>query len=427
MSAALVGADGPRLDVARSRLPCGLEVAIHSDLTSPLVAVSVWYRVGASDERAGTSGFAHLFEHLFKNSLHLAGRHHYTILREHGVVGANASTSTERTAYHEVVPAAALELALWLESDRMGYFLPAVDQARLRGQQDVVRAERRQRYENAAYGPERFAAAAALYPDGHPLRYLTIGRHEDIEAATLADVAAFYRTWYVPANATLVIAGGVEVAEAEAAVARYFGTFPASVRPARAVPPAGVTPGRTEVADARARVRRLRWVWMGPADGDPALHALELLAVALTAPGVGPLWQALVYQRHLATRVVMGVARGRLGSEVHLIVDLHAEADRDEVRVVLAQAVASACASGVEPARLARIVGRAEASLWWRLEGTLARAEAIQHGLEHWGDPQGFVHELAALRAVSTEATAAAARAVLTEAGRIEIETVVAG
>lgn len=170
----------PRFAVHAFTLPCGLEVLVHEDPGVPLCAVWMGYRVGSSDEGDGTSGFAHLFEHMFKNSLHLNGRHHYEVLREVGATDANAQTGTDRTLYHETMPRAALEVALWIEADRMGYFLPALDDVRLARQQEVVRAERRQRYENAPYGPERFAVAEALYPEGHPLRYLTIGRHEDI-------------------------------------------------------------------------------------------------------------------------------------------------------------------------------------------------------------------------------------------------------
>ena len=201
----------PILEMERFALPCGLDVVIHPDHRVPQVAVSVWYRVGSSDERPGASGRAHLFEHLFKNSEHLAGRQHYEILRRAGAVDANASTSADRTAYHEVVPSAEIELALWLESDRMGYFLPGLTDERVATQKAVVLSERRQRYENVPYGADRFATAEALYPPGHPHRHLTIGRSEDIAANRTDDIADWYRTWYVPANAQLVLSGDVTI------------------------------------------------------------------------------------------------------------------------------------------------------------------------------------------------------------------------
>ncbi|MBK7537223.1 MAG: insulinase family protein [Myxococcales bacterium] len=252
----------PALAAERFRLACGLEVVVHPDPSLPQVAVHMAYYVGASDDPPGRSGLAHLFEHLFKNSAHLEGRHHYDILRRVGASEANASTGVDRTSYHQVVPAHQLEVALWLESDRMGYFLPAMTRARLEAQQQVVRSERRQRYENAPYGQERFAMAAALYPPGHPLRHLVIGDHADIAAATLDDIVDFYRTWYVPANAHLVIAGAVEVGQARRLVDRYFGSFPASQTPV-----AGATVGRRRPDPERVlvgRLRRLRDPWPDP-------------------------------------------------------------------------------------------------------------------------------------------------------------------
>ncbi|MGE3548059.1 MAG: M16 family metallopeptidase, partial [Kofleriaceae bacterium] len=225
----------PSLVHRRRRLACGLDVIVHADHRAPQVCTSVWYRVGSSDERPDRTGFAHLFEHLFKSSSQRLGGNHYDILRRAGATDANASTSADRTAYHEVLPSHQLELALWIESNRMGYFAQDFSAERLEAQQAVVRSERRQRYEDVPYGAERFALGQALYRDGHPLRHGTIGLHEDIQAATVDDVLAFYRTWYVPANATLVIAGDVPD-DIDALVDRYFAAFPHSKRPDRQQP-----------------------------------------------------------------------------------------------------------------------------------------------------------------------------------------------
>ena len=173
MSAVQFDAELPHLHTRRRTLPCGLEIVLHPDPDVPQVAVSVWYRVGSSDERVDRTGFAHLFEHLFKRSPERLGGHHYDLLKRAGATDANASTGPDRTAYHEVVPSHQLELALWLEAGRMGLFVEDFDAARLVAQQAVVRAERRQRYEDVPYGADRFATALALYPDGHPHRHLT--------------------------------------------------------------------------------------------------------------------------------------------------------------------------------------------------------------------------------------------------------------
>src|SRR5690606_3854237 len=154
----------------------------------------------------GKSGFAHLFEHmLFQGSKHVGEDKHFEILKNIGASLVNGTTNTDRTNYFELVPSDQLETALWLEYDRLGYLRPLLNHKSLKNQTDVVRNERRQRYDNVPYGRSMFALAALLYPEGHPYRYLTIGRHEDLAGASLDDVVRFYRTWYAPANATLAI------------------------------------------------------------------------------------------------------------------------------------------------------------------------------------------------------------------------------
>jgi predicted Zn-dependent peptidase len=411
----------PHLAVHRRRLPCGLDVIIHPDSSVPQVCVSVWYRVGSSDETPDHTGFAHLFEHVFKNSQHMPA-HHYEVLRRAGASEANASTSADRTAYYEVVPANELPLALWLESDRMGYFLPGMELARLVQQQSVVRAERRQRYEDVPYGPERFAIAAALYPEGHPARHLTIGLHEHIQAATLDDVVAFYRTWYVPANATLVITGDVERAEVHALVDRYFGSFPASARPRRPQPvlpaPAATT---IEVADRYAALMRIHRAWIAPAAFEADEAPLDLLTQAWTAVGTGALWRRLVYETQLAQRVSAWQQNSRLGGEVHVSVDLRTGADPARVRAILDEE----CSRGIDEAAIARAVTRREAGAIWGLTGLARRASAIQRYALYTGDPaDGLAKELAAYRATTPQEITASLARWLVPAHMLEVTTV---
>ena len=412
----------PVLAVERFTLPCGLDVVIHPDPTIPLVAVSVWYRAGSSDERPGGSGLAHLFEHLFKNSKHLAGRQHYEILRRAGAVDANASTGADRTAYHEIVPAEQLDLALWIESDRMGYFEPGLTEARFRAQQDVVLAERRQRYENVAYGAERFAVAEALYPEGHPHRHLTIGRREDIAAATMEAIVDWYRTWYVPANAQLVVAGDVDPADARERIETWFGSFPAARRPprAQAAPPRPTAPVRVTVDDRFAAIRRLHRVWPAPAAFTPGDAELDVLAAVLASPGTGVLWRALVYDRPWAQRVQVWQSSTRLGGEFHVVVDLRRDADADAVREVLDRALAD---PAIEPRAVARARTRRDAAFLWRLEGLGRRTSALQRYLLYLEHPHGLAHELARYREVTPEAVALAARHWLRPEAMVEVET----
>jgi zinc protease len=415
----------PELVHHRWQLGSGLDVIVHPDPAVPRVAVNVWYRVGSSDEGAGSSGFAHLYEHLFKEGKHLAGQRHYEVLRRAGASGANASTSSDRTAYHETVPTSALDVALWIESDRMGYFLPALDERRLAGQKAVVRQERRQRYENSAYGAERFAVAMALWPDGHPHRYLTIGRHEDIEAATLERVADFYRTWYVPANATLVLAGDVTVDEARAAVDRWFGTFPMSARPARPTPiaPPIAGPVRIAVEDRFAALGRVHRAWHAPGAWQDGAFELDLLAQVLAQPGTGRLWRRLVHEGRGAQRVQAWLDTTRIGGSFHVVVDAQSGADLAPMRAIVDEELAAAAAA-VDEGAVARARRRREAGALWRLDGLESRASQLQRSMLYLERPDGLAAELGQIRAVTAERVRAAAATWLRPAAMVEVETV---
>jgi predicted Zn-dependent peptidase len=411
----------PHLAISRRTLPCGLDVIVHRDGSTPQVCVSVWYRVGSSDETPERTGFAHLFEHLFKNSEHMPA-HHYDVLRRAGASEANASTSADRTAYYEVVPANELALALWLESDRMGYFVPGMENDRLVIQQAVVRAERRQRYEVVPYGPERFAIALALYPEGHPARHLTIGLHDHIQAATFDDVIAFYKTWYVPANATLVIAGDVDLAETDALIDRYFGSFPRSARPERPTPaqPVIEAPVRGQVTDRFAALRRIHRAWHGPAAFAADEPELDILASAWCAVGTGRLWRKLVYETQLAQRVSAWTTNTRLGGELHVAVDLRTGADPDAVRTILDADLAL----GIDDEAIARQITRREASSIWSLTSLSRRANLLQRYALYTNEPDGLAADLARYRAVTQESIAAAMKRWLEPARMVEIETV---
>jgi zinc protease len=413
----------PEIPHHHSHLANGLEVIIIPDRMVPITVVHVCYRVGSGDEDSRQSGFAHLYEHLFKNSVHLGPRHHYEVLRSVGASG-NASTSPDRTSYHEVVPPHQLELALWLESDRMGYFLPGLTAERLERQQQVVRNERRQRYENAAYGAERFAVAEELYPPGHPHRHMTIGRHEDIEAATLEQVADFYRTWYVPSNAILTIGGDVEPAETLARVEHWFGAFPASTRPVRrTIAQPRVARVRRIVDDRFARLARVRWAWHAPAAWAEGDAELEVLSNALGATGVGRLWRQLVYDREIAQRVSVGSSGARLGGELHVVVDVKSDADAAEVEAVLADELARVLEEPLADREVDRALTRREAGFIWRLEGMAARVGTLSRYALYRDQPDSLAWDLARYRAVTPASVLATARRWLDPARRVEVQT----
>src|SRR4051794_26271199 len=260
---------------SRHTLDNGLDILVHEDHAVPIVAVNVWYHVGSKNEVPGRTGFAHLFEHLmFEGSQHY-DKGYFHPLQEAGA-SLNGSTNADRTNYWEVVPTNALELALWMESDRMGYLLPALTDAKFENQREVVLNERRQNYENRPYGLAGMAIVSALYPPDHPYHWLTIGDTEDIRAAHIDDVRAFFQRYYHPGNASLALAGDIDPERGLALAKQYSAETPGGVKREKATPPVPAAPREDVllVLEDRVELPRLYLAWHSPplfADGDAEL------------------------------------------------------------------------------------------------------------------------------------------------------------
>ena len=393
----------------------GMEVILHRDASAPLVSVSLWYHVGSGDEVPGKSGFAHLFEHMmFQGAKHIGEDVHFDTLREVGATSVNGTTNSDRTNYFETVPSHELETALWLESDRMGYLLDLLNEESLKNQIDVVRNERRQRYDNVPYGNERFVVAAALYPEGHPYRYLTIGRHEDLERASLDDVIAFFEKWYVPSNATLVLAGDFEIAEAKAMIDKWFGTFPKLPKPDHVTVPAPELSAnqQIEIDDAFARLERVHYVWHSPAVLAKDDLELAVAASVLEASGWGRLSKRLVDQEKVAQSVHASQAGSSFSGTFNIVVTL-TPGDRERKREAIAKAVddelATFIASGPTQAELARHVIGVESGFVWGLEEISGRANQLQWFNHYTGDPGYSDTYLVRLRGLTPAGVQAAA------------------
>ncbi len=291
-------------ELRRERLANGLDVVLYPDRTLPLVAVNLWYHVGSKNERPGRTGFAHLFEHmLFQGSAHVGTNDHFRHLQSIGGV-ANGSTWYDRTNYYETVPAHQLDLALWLESDRMGFLLPALDQRKLDNQRDVVMNERRQRVDNQPYGRPYERLFELLVPPDHPYHWPVIGTMEDIAAATLEEVREFFTTWYTPANAVLTLGGDFDPDDALDRVARYFGEIPGGAAPERTrhpLPPLAA-PVRERVEDA-VQLPRIYLAFRTPPFGTRDWFAASLLSSVLGEGKSSPLYHDLVYGRQIAQDV----------------------------------------------------------------------------------------------------------------------------
>ena len=297
----------PHVPIERHQLANGLRVILSPDDRAPVVAVNLWYDVGSKHEKPGKTGFAHLFEHMmFQGSEHVAKGEHFALVQGAGGT-LNATTWLDRTNYFETMPGHELELALWLESDRMASLLPAMTQEKLDNQRDVVKNERRLRVDNQPYGSWDEKIQALVYPEGHPYRHPTIGSMEDLSAASLDDVRDFFATWYAPNNATLTIAGGFDPATALAMVEHHFGPIPPNPqlpgRPSTTIEPRIGHEVRETVTD-RVPLPRAYVTYRVPAFGGEVFDALEVGTDLLAGGRASRLYRSLIRERQLAQDVV---------------------------------------------------------------------------------------------------------------------------
>ena len=313
----------------------GLDLIMHVDRSIPIAAVNVWYHVGSQNEEPDRTGFAHLFEHImFKGSKH-HDREYFLPLQEVGA-SINGSTTTDRTNYYEDVPAEYLELALWLESDRMGFLLDAFDQHSFDTEVDVVRNERRQSYENRPYGLAGQEIRKALFPPNHPYHWQTIGSHEHLEAATLEDVKDFFRRFYAPNNASLSIAGDIDIEETKRLVEKYFGDLPPAPSVARLQ---RWTPGldsevRLELEDS-VQLSRIFFAWVGPPRFDVDEAPLDVLMTILGEGRSSRLYRSLVYEKQIARAASAYYHSQEIAGELRVDATLAAGASLQEVETAL--------------------------------------------------------------------------------------------
>ncbi len=368
--------------IADRTLPNGLRVVVSEDHTVPTVTVNLWVGVGSRHERAGRTGFAHLFEHLmFQGSRNVASGEHFSALMAEGG-RLNATTWFDRTNYFETVPKGALELALWLEADRHGHLLDALNQENLDNQRDVVKEEKRQRYDNVPYGNALVDVYATIFPEGHPYHHPTIGSMEDLDAASLEDVHAFFRRYYGPNNTVLTIVGDVVPDGAFAAAERYLGGLPAS-----ADPPDGTLHHLDPLTEPVRLERleevpndRLHLVWRLPVDGTPDYLACSLAFDALGGLSTSRLVQRLVRDEQSATAVhahTMGLVDGvSLGL---LIIDVAAGVDPQQVEGAVVEELERLLADGPTEVELESSLAETERSWLSALASQDERADLICH------------------------------------------------
>jgi predicted Zn-dependent peptidase len=388
----------PPLAIEHYVLPNGLEVILHEDHRTPTVEVNIWYHVGSKDEPPGRNGFAHLFEHLmFQGSRHVPEDTYFLNLERAGGSGINGSTGEDRTNYFERVPSGRLNLALWLESDRMGFLLDHVNQTTFASQRDVVLNERRQTYENAPYGNVQRFIHEAVYPPSHPYHRLAIGTPEDLAAATLEDVRRFFLTWYVPNNATLVVAGDLQPEAARALIAQYFGPIPRGEPPPRrpAPPPVRLAGEQRLVVQADVQLPRVYLAWPTPAFFAPGDAELDLIASVLTQGRSSRLYRRMVHEMQIAQDVAASQSSAQLGSMFSVLATARPGHTAAELLSVIDEELARLRASPPDADELLRARTGIQTEGIFSLESVAARAERFNTYNQYVGTADYLAQDLA--------------------------------
>lgn len=383
-------------------LPNGLHVILAEDHSVPFVWVNTWYWVGSREEKAGRTGFAHLFEHLmFQGSQH-SDQDFFGPLQK---VGAqiNGSTNLDRTNYYVGLPSAELPRALFLDSDRMGWLLPALTDAKLQNQKDVVRNERRQRYDNVPYGHAWIQVLENMFPEGHPYHTATIGKHEDIEAASLADVKEFFATWYVPNNASLVVCGDFDPAEAKRLIRQYYGEIPAAAEPVHVKPePAVLTAPKVVRSTDDVPFEKVWLVWHSPALFSPGDAELDVLANALGEGKDAPLYKTLVRDRQLATEVSVYQNSADLQSTFIITATAAPGHTGDELVTAIDQILAEVRARGVTQEELETARTQYEVGFYESITSIAGKADRLNTYMRATGNPDGFAADLGRYHTATT-------------------------
>jgi zinc protease len=417
------------LPYTKRTLDNGLDVIVHEDHHVPIVAVNLWYHVGSKNEQPGRTGFAHLFEHLmFEGSEHQNSGFFAPLQAAGGQL--NGSTNADRTNYWEVVPTNAVDLALWMESDRMAYLLPALTRERFETQRDVVLNERRQNYENRPYGLALMAIVASLFPPDHPYNWMTIGSADDIRAMEFEDVREFFRTYYHPSNASLVLAGDLATDRAFELADRYFGDIPAAVKPAPVTAAAAIDGERRLLLEDRVERPRLYIAWLTPAMYAPGDAELDLCGDLLANGKTARLYRTLVYEQRVALDVSAAQQSREIAGYFVLAVTAAPGASLTDLAAAVDEEIARLAAEGPTAAEMERAEAQAEATFVYHLQtvgGFDGKSDQLNAYNVLRGDPGFFSKDLDRYRLATPESVRETARRYLRPDRRVVLSVVPRG
>ena len=432
LAAALVAAEPapiPTIPFEQYKLPNGLNVILSEDHTAPIVAVDVRYDVGSKNEKPGRTGFAHLFEHLmFQGTANLPKGVADQLIEAAGG-DSNGSTSQDATNYWQRVPRNALEQALFIESDRMGWMLPVITQEKLDNQRDVVKNERRQNYEMQPYGLAFKTLLENVWDPQFPYHWLPIGSHEDLTAATLDDVKDFFRHYYGPENATLAIVGDIDPAETRALVEKYFGPIPASSeKPAQPAPaPAPLTAEKRVTIEDDVQLPRIYVAWQTPKVFSEPDAALDFVGDVLTTGKSARLVKRLVMEERIAQSVSAGQMSQQLAGLFVVTATPKPGQSPEKVLAAIDEEIARLAAKPPTQAELTRAKNRTEAAMIFGLEpvgGFGGRAATLNSYYLLTGDPGFLEKDLARYRGVTGEQVRQAAAKYLRKDARVVLTVV---
>lgn len=382
----------------------GLRVIVHEDHSSPIVTVNTWYHVGSGSEKAGRTGFAHLFEHLMWMGSANAPYPQFDRLLEAAGASNNGSTTEDRTNYYNMGPKSSLELMLWLEADRMGGLLPPMDEEKVDAQRDIVKNERRQSYENQPYGKTADIIPPMLYPAGHPYSWPVIGSMADLSAASLEDVKDFFRTWYAPNNAVMVVAGDVTRAEVLPLVRKYFSYIPRG--PAIDYPdPMQPTLARDTMAVAEDRVQaaRLYYVWPGTAAWSDDDAALQVAAYLLSGARNSRLDTRLLHEDQLVSSVSAFNFSKRLAGDFRVVATARPGGSLAPIQRAIDEEIRRLAAEGPTEREMTQAMNSMEANFLAAVQTVAGKADQLNAYYHETGDPDGFQRDLDRLKAVTAD------------------------
>ena len=406
-------AQDPEIPFAEFYLDNGLRVIVHEDRKAPIVAITIWYHVGSKNEAPGKTGFAHLFEHLMFNGSENHNDEYFRPLQEAGATSMNGTTDFDRTNYFQTVPTSAVDLALWLESDRMGHLLGVIDQDKLDEQRGVVQNEKRQG-ENEPYGKVFQAIVTNLFPPGHPYSWEVIGSMDDLNAASLEDVKTWFETYYGPNNATLVLAGDIDAATARDKVARYFGDIPPGppVTHRQRFIPSGVPASRIVMQD-RVPEARIYKVWLAPEWRSDESTYLQLADYVLTSGKTSRLYQRLVYEDQIATDASAFAMINEIAGAYVVYATAGEGQDLAVVETALDEELSRFLAEGPTRAELERVKTEIRSSFIRGVEqvgGFAGKSNILAENAVYGGRPDYYKHSLAVLNGATQQQVLATAR-----------------